>query len=440
MNLEALSKIFIIDAPKTSSLENSYCPLDSNTFPEEFFSKFWSLPASQYDGRGKKVFSTVSPKYIKILKELQLSENDQEYYNQLIPYKLSQKSEEEICKLPQNSVDELRSKKISNRNILCISGSKSMDFRIGCAWVDESSFHSDVSWATFNDEGILIQSQLGYGWKPTIKKSFRVRHFHQLASPGYSVLPYANGHMPVEILPRLVRMYTELPNDIPLIWPNNPVSLNYYLIMKELGVISGNRTLVTTERNTVMRANKLYLYHADDDNFPHMNILEYLNLNRKIMEGMARKFPRMILESKKKTSKIITLIDRNAYVRNVKNHNSILQLLKKTFPQHHVRDYIIQKLEPSHYIQQVARVFYESDILISPHGASLSNILFSRPGTGIIELGWGKLPQDYMCFSRNMKLKYTLICGEGHHDSDLIIPENDVINAVKTILTDMEEL
>ncbi|KAF0980622.1 hypothetical protein FDP41_013105 [Naegleria fowleri] len=448
-----LSKIFIIDPPKIASSSLS-CPLDNQeTFPEKFFSTIWStLPQTKYDGRGKKVFSTVSPKFVRVIKELQLSEKEQEYYHELIPYKLSQNSEEEICKEPQNRLDELRFKYLRDLTNKCRE-SDQRRFRTGtycaradqkawileldCAWVDESSFHTDVSWATFNDEGIIIQSQLENGWKPTIKKSFRVRHFDKIANPGYSVFLNAIGHMPVEILPRLVRMYNELPKDVPLIWPKNPVSVNYYLMMKELGVIDGNRTLVTTELDTVIRANKLYLYHADDENFPHMNILEYLNLNKKITEGMARLFPHAL---KRSTSnhKIITLIDRKAYDRNVKNHGKILQRLKKTFPQHHVREFVIHPFEPSLYLQQVAKVFYESDIIISPHGASLSNIIFSRPGTGIIELGWGKLPQDYMCFSRNMKLKYTLVCGEGSHTSDLIIPENDVIQAVKTILADLE--
>ncbi|KAF0978246.1 hypothetical protein FDP41_002761 [Naegleria fowleri] len=162
--------------------------------------------------------------------------------------------------------------------------------------------------------------------------------------------------MPVEILPKLVRMYNELSKDVPLIWPKNPVSVKYYLVMKELGhVIDGNRTLVTTELNTVIRANKLY--HAYDENFPHKNILEYLNLNKKPTEGMAILFPHALKRSTSIiNSKIITLIDRKANSRNVKNHEKILQRLKKTFPQHHVREFVIQPFEPSLYLQQVAKV------------------------------------------------------------------------------------
>lgn len=243
--------------------------------------------------------------------------------------------------------------------------------------------------------------------------------------------------MPVEILPRLVRLYNELPRDIPLLWPDNPVSTNYLQMMFELEVLKGNRTLVDREVGSVYRANKLYLYHADDDNFPHMNIQEYLNLQKLIIAGMSRKFSSISIH---RTSKVITIINRQQSIRSVTTHKEILELLRQTYPQHDVRDYVIESKPPADYLRYGgARVFYESDIVISPHGASLSNILFSRPGAGVIELGWGKLPQDYMCFSRNLKLRYHLVCGNGHHNSQLEINPQAVLSAVTAILEDMEK-
>ncbi|KAF0979771.1 hypothetical protein FDP41_000924 [Naegleria fowleri] len=311
---------------------------------------------------------------------------------------------------------------------------KAWIFQIDCAWIDENSFHSDISWATFTDDGIIVHSQLERRMVPTISSSFRVRNFDVIGNPGYSVYPYANGHMPVEILPRLVRMWNELPPEIPLIWPRNVVSERYLKIMLELRVISGNRTLVDSVIGTVIRAKKVFIYHSDTDFYPNMNIMEYLVLNRKIVAGMARMFGEVSLT---RTSKIITLIHRNARIRNVKDHPLLLEHLRQSFPQHVLRKFIIPDTNPSEYLKQVARLFYESDIVISPHGASLSNIIFSRPGSGIIEIGWGSLPMDYMCFARNMKLKYTLVCADGHHQSDLVAPFNDVSAAVRLILSEL---
>ncbi|KAG2387173.1 hypothetical protein C9374_001505 [Naegleria lovaniensis] len=430
------------------------CPLlrtpSDHEFPSEFFDSFWKRPQHEYDGRGFKLFK--KSKHVKIVKSLELSAQDVYYYANLVPYKLSEKTESEICKPAANDHDaQWRRPYLIDMTDKCKESSK-RQFREGtfcakieqkawiveieCAWVDESSFHHDVSWATFTDEGIIAQVQLGYGWKPTIQKYFRVRHFEKLANPGCSVLPYANGHMPVEILPRMVRLWNELPLDIPLIWPNNPVAERYLRIMEELQVIVGKRYLVTQELKTVMRANKLYLYHADDDNFPHMNALEYQYLNSRITQGMHNKFPNLLSLKKKK---IITLIDRRAQTRNLQDHASVLLALKKEFPDCEVREYVIGSAKDANeFIRTTAKIFYETDIMISPHGASLSNILFTRAGTGVIELGWGALPQDYMCFARNMKFKYMLVAGEGHHDSlYLKISAQEIIYAVKTLLNDM---
>jgi len=45
-----------------------------------------------------------------------------------------------------------------------------------------------------------------------------------------------------------------------------------------------------------------------------------------------------------------------------------------------------------------ARVFAEADVVLGPHGAGLTNILFCRPGTPVIELFPGGGDQDVSCY------------------------------------------
>ena len=90
------------------------------------------------------------------------------------------------------------------------------------------------------------------------------------------------------------------------------------------------------------------------------------------------------------------------------------------------------KLE--NFVDEVARVFYEADVIISPHGASLANIIFARPGTSVIEFSWGENPSypiDYMCFSRNLKMHYSTVIGQGSHGTPLLMNANEVLDAVK---------
>ena len=54
-----------------------------------------------------------------------------------------------------------------------------------------------------------------------------------------------------------------------------------------------------------------------------------------------------------------------------------------------------------------------ADVVLSPHGAGLNNILFARRGAAVVEVGFLQedfhLPSDYACLARNLGLHYWLV-------------------------------
>ncbi|MDD9269971.1 glycosyltransferase family 61 protein [Paenibacillus sp. GCM10023248] len=65
------------------------------------------------------------------------------------------------------------------------------------------------------------------------------------------------------------------------------------------------------------------------------------------------------------------------------------------------------------FAEQV-RAFQSADIIVSPHGASLANLVFTNPGTKLIEIFSPNYVRDYyLVIAAHMKLDYYYLIGEG---------------------------
>ena len=65
----------------------------------------------------------------------------------------------------------------------------------------------------------------------------------------------------------------------------------------------------------------------------------------------------------------------------VQNSQEVLNVIKARFPKANIRSHRERETLKEKY-----QKFYDSDVIIGPHGAGLSNIMFSRMGTAVIEL------------------------------------------------------
>ncbi|MBP1966971.1 glycosyltransferase family 61 protein [Paenibacillus aceris] len=60
------------------------------------------------------------------------------------------------------------------------------------------------------------------------------------------------------------------------------------------------------------------------------------------------------------------------------------------------------------------RAFQSADIIVSPHGASLANLVFTKPGTKLIEIFSPNYVRDYyLVIAAHMKLDYYYLIGDG---------------------------
>ena len=133
------------------------------------------------------------------------------------------------------------------------------------------------------------------------------------------------GHVPVVTGPR----------DVPLVWPMGPLPLLMLRVMIELNVLDGKRELVKEVPDSIMNVKELWLYHADDDFFPHLLIPEFSYMHGLIMRGLGDRF------GKPNNMKNIVVIDRGKGPRRVINHKEIVRTLQVNLQDYNVVDYTI---------------------------------------------------------------------------------------------------
>jgi len=144
-----------------------------------------------------------------------------------------------------------------------------------------------------------------------------------------------------------------------------------------------------------------------------------LNLIRELDFGKSDQGAELIYISRKDTK-----------LRGVSNEDDFIQKLEKQG----FKSVILSELT---VVQQI-RLFRSATFIVAPHGAGLTNIIFCRPDTTLVEL----LPDDYInpCFysiAEVMGLKYAATLNpvqsesSGYHNSQMFVDVNLVMNTLE---------
>lgn len=147
------------------------------------------------------------------------------------------------------------------------------------------------------------------------------------------------------------------------------------------------------------------------------------------IEFLRRKF---LLEEPKVTNKRLYISRKLADKRRVLNEDKLMKML-----QSYGFEFIL--LENLSVIEQV-NLFASAEIIIGPHGAGLTNTVFCRPGTKIIELSPLKLWHWSFCFwaiSQQLNLDHTYLRCKGNKANfhDMVVNIQDLETELKRYLS-----
>jgi hypothetical protein len=244
--------------------------------------------------------------------------------------------------------------------------------------LNQINFHSDTGLLTFKSK-IILESGMDFKrilkmdnlLKKIFNLSFKVNsQFKNEICTSIIHLPWAkdsNFHWFIDCLSRIYLLQNYFKNKITILVPKK---IKKFQLETLKFCIPKNWNIFMVEDNQVYQIDK-YVFPS----FLSSHLSGYLDfrviefMNSKIMEGY---------KIKKKKNKENIFISRNkANKRKILNENKLHDILKKY-------NFKIVFSEDLKYKEQVD-LFYNSKIIISAHGAGLTNILFSEKAT-VIEL------------------------------------------------------
>lgn len=115
--------------------------------------------------------------------------------------------------------------------------------------------------------------------------------------------------------------------------------------------------------------------------------------------------------------------------RQVANENELVNFLSKLG----FKTIILESL----LVAEQALIFSSAKVVVAPHGAGLSNVIFCSPGTKIIEIfSPSYLNVMYWCLSNQMGLEYYYIMGKGQVLPDYV----ESVALEEDIIADLEAL
>ena len=128
--------------------------------------------------------------------------------------------------------------------------------------------------------------------------------------------------------------------------------------------------------------------------------------------------------------------------RKIDNLSQLIRRLKEEFPEYKIKTVAPHLL--SNYYEQ-GRLFYHAKLIITPHSASESNLIWTRKGTKIIEgknvqfniliVQWDQFAAiQFYCLSRILDMEWGTVLSKSNYQLKTEIPIEDIILMAKKLL------
>lgn len=286
---------------------------------------------------------------------------------------------------------------------------------------------TNVKYQIFND-GYILQSQYSpYDDNPNVGLAANIHELKvvdiktPLATAGIAYFDNEFAHFPLEYLPQLLRLHTSLPSDVSILWPNTEVSKKIYHELIINGIMNSDRKIIYAEDNTIYRSDRLYFHHF----LYKKSVVTPVNLM------LTNKLLTKKFEKKKPKNTILLVSRRDRKTRRLENHDEIKKkLIEKFSDKYQVIDIVGGELAWF----KAGKHFYNAKLIISPYGATLSHLLFSRSCSSVMEIGYLPLSDEYFCLARNIGSKYGYIIARGSYGTDMLPDVDQILNLAEILI------
>jgi len=258
-----------------------------------------------------------------------------------------------------------------------------------------------------------------------------VLHYDQLAQALEPYAAEAQSHFWFGTVQHVLTLYDTLPSHVPIV-----VAWSQSISSKFHEVLNLNMSrFVPFDPSATYSAARLYsvMYQPWSRDLQGGEPVSPQSMKR-LMNHMR---PVPVQDDARRTVVLVSRKDRAS--RNCVNHAELLVALRGHTWKKDIR--VVEFTGTSMSTQQAQSLFANAEMVVAPHGGALLNIVFMRPGTSVVEIGYHetnatnyrsmRFPPWYFVMAKLLNMSYSLVMAPGAYNAHINCPIDEVLDAVK---------
>jgi hypothetical protein len=313
------------------------------------------------------------------------------------------------------------------------------------AFIDTGHCHSDVPGTIFTEHATFHLQRWTNKYcandpifnLPKIEPEYR--HIELIDSIGNYL--QAPGHFAPQQLPRLLRLLATAPTTAKVLVAKGGVADLLIDVLVERGIVTRARIIPFDKdlrpnhfANIVYRSEAWpYLKDKTNSHFIH---------DRTDMQLVHRVIAADQLSPNEKKDRVILIKRSDGDARAIVEHSDIVAFITSAINKSKVSsDLHIEIFDARGHIRDHIALFRRAHVIIGSHGAGMMNILWSSPGTHVVEVGYTDgmtFPEMYAEMSLHLEQRYWICKGYGNYNDPIHIDMNDFIYIFNQIIHQIE--
>lgn len=251
----------------------------------------------------------------------------------------------------------------------------------------------------------------------------------------------APGHFGPQQLPRLLRLLATVPTAAKVLVAKGGVADGLIDVLVERSIVTRDR-IVPFDEDT--RPNHFANIVYRSESWPHLRNKgnsHYIH-DRTDMQLVHRVMAANKRLSTDKQDRIILIKLRDGSDRSIVEHSDMAAFMASALNKSKLSlDYHIEIFEAQGHIRDHIVLFRRARVIVGSHGAGMMNILWSSPGTHVVEVGYSTgmtFPEMYAEMSIHLEQRYWVCKGHGDYSAPSHVDMDDFTYIFNQIIREIE--
>jgi len=339
-----------------------------------------------------------------------------------------------FCSKAQSKLDKWLS---ANRRFVTIA--------VFNAFVDPGYCHPDVPGTVFTERATFhLQRWTGnrcgndaISSIPRIEDKYR--HTELIDSIGNYL--QAPGHFGPQQLPRLLRLLATVPTTAKVLVAKGGIADAFIDILVERGIVTRDR-IVQFDRDTRPNHFANIVYRSESWPFLRGNGSSYYVHDKTDMQLVHRVMTGDTLPLIDKQDRIILIKRKDGHPRSIVEHSDMAAFMASVLNKSKLSSKLhIEIFEAQGHLRDHIALFRRARVIVAPHGAGMMNVLWSSPGTHVVEVGYDTgmtFPEMYAVMSLHLEHHYWVCKGHGDYSAPIHVDIDDFTYIFNKIIHELE--